>query len=51
MMASLVFLLFGNTGVVPVLAAAELVMAAGVLVFAVNLYRSVDAAPAHSPRA
>jgi hypothetical protein len=34
-------LLFGHAGIVPVLAAAEFVSAAGVLVFAVNIFRNV----------
>lgn len=38
MMGSLCFLLFGNTGVIPVLVASEMVAAAGVLVFACNIF-------------
>lgn len=41
MMVALTLLLFGHTGIVPVLAAAEFVSAAGVLVFAVNIFRNV----------
>lgn len=41
MMASLCLLLLGNTKVVPVLAASEFVAAAGVIVFATNIFMNV----------
>jgi hypothetical protein len=44
MMASLAALLLGNESVVPVLGASEFVAAAGVIVFAVNIFRNVKPA-------
>ena len=48
MMAALTFLLFGYAQVVPILAASEFVAAAGVLVFAFNLYRNVNTSATRS---
>ncbi len=41
MMASLTLLLLGNTAVAPFLAGSEIVAAAGVLVFAANIFLNV----------
>jgi cbb3-type cytochrome oxidase subunit 1 len=44
MMGSLCFLLYGRTEVIPILAGSELVAAAGVIVFALNIFRNVTPA-------
>lgn len=44
MMGSLCFLLLGHSGVIPILAASEFVAAAGVIVFAANIFRNVTPA-------
>jgi hypothetical protein len=48
MMGSLTALLLGNPEVVPVLAGSEIVAAAGVIVFACNIFINVKAAPTPS---
>jgi hypothetical protein len=45
MMGSLCLFLLGNTNVVPIMAASEFVAAAGVLVFACNIFLNVKRSP------
>ena len=47
MMGSLALFLLGNTHVVPIMAASEFVAAAGVIVFACNIFLNVEPSPRH----
>ena len=48
MMGALSVLLFGNTSVIPVLVASEIVAAGGVLVFACNIFLNLKTSPTRS---